>query len=206
MFDVLIQEGAIVTKRGVYQPGRHTFFTSKGLHHRNRNPLMSNFGGHTTTSPKCNRRKRTASGVDTVMGDRGTNGFSRHKQGDRNRSPDGAGRSNDPYMTTNHTTSIDLAKFQTLWENALGEPPAREQFVIWAELHSAVIIRQAILKTAMKNQSLKGAMDLDHRLRYASKVMQTLTERVAEHAVNQEKLRQEFGSRGVAVIAGQGAA
>jgi hypothetical protein len=93
------------------------------------------------------------------------------------------------------TQSIDLAKCKDLWENALGEPPAREQFIIWAELHSAVIIRQAILKTAMKNQNLKGAMDSDHRLRYASKVMLTLTAQKEEHAENREKLRQEFDGK-----------
>lgn len=104
------------------------------------------------------------------------------------------------------TQSIDLAKFKSLWESTLGEAPTKEQFSIWEELHTEEIIRRAILKTAMKNQSLKGAMDSDHRLRYASRVMQTLTEQVAEYAVNKEKLEQEFGSRGVAVVVGQGAA
>ncbi len=87
-------------------------------------------------------------------------------------------------------TQTDLAKLKSLWENALGEPPTIQQFVIWAELHPAVIIRRAIIKTAMKNQSLKGAMDLDHRLRYASRVMLTLTAQREENAANHEKLRQ----------------
>lgn len=88
------------------------------------------------------------------------------------------------------TQQIDLAKLKSLWENALGEPPAKEQFVIWAELHSAVIIRQAIIKTAMKNQSMKGTMDSDHRLRYASKVMLTLSAQREENAANRERLRR----------------
>jgi hypothetical protein len=89
-------------------------------------------------------------------------------------------------MTTN------ISSLKSLWENTLGEVPAKEQFAIWEELHSAVIIRQAILKTAMKNQSLNGAMTTDHRLRFASKVMQTLTAQAADHAANREKLRQGF--------------
>jgi hypothetical protein len=94
------------------------------------------------------------------------------------------------------TTTIDLAKFKDLWESTLGTAPAREQFAIWAALHSQVVIRQGILKTAMRNQSMNGAMDSDHRLRYASRVMLTLTAQAAEHAANREKVRQEFDGKG----------
>ncbi len=89
-------------------------------------------------------------------------------------------------------TTIDLNMLKTLWESTLGEAPAREQFAIWAALHSPDVIRQAILKAAMRNQTMNGGMTQDHRLRYASKVMQTLTAQAADHAANRERLRQEF--------------
>jgi hypothetical protein len=88
--------------------------------------------------------------------------------------------------------TIDI-KFKDLWESTLGTAPTKEQFAIWAALHSSGIIKQAILKTAMRNQSMNGTMDQDHRLRYASKVMLTLSAQREEHAENREKLRQEFG-------------
>lgn len=86
-----------------------------------------------------------------------------------------------------------MNSLKILWENTIGESPTKEQFAIWEELHSPEVIRQAILKTGMKNQQMGGTMDSDHRLRYASKVMLTLTAQHAEHAANRERLRQEFG-------------
>ena len=85
-----------------------------------------------------------------------------------------------------------MCELTNLWERTLGTPPSEQQFAIWEELHTEEIIRRAILKTAMKNQSLNGTMTVDHRLRFASKVMQTLTTQAIEHAANRERLRQEF--------------
>lgn len=79
-----------------------------------------------------------------------------------------------------------------LWENTLGEPPTKEQFAIWEALYTPEVIKRAILKTAMKNQSLKGQMTLEHRQRFASRVMMTVTEQAAEHAANRARLREEF--------------
>ena len=79
-----------------------------------------------------------------------------------------------------------------LWERTLGTSPAEQQFVIWSESHAADIVRQAILKTATKNQSIGGSMSEDHKIRFASKVMLTLSAQREEHAANREKLRQDF--------------
>ena len=82
---------------------------------------------------------------------------------------------------------------KVLWEKTLGVLPADEQFAIWEELHSPETIRKAILKTAMKNQGMNGQMTPEHRLRFASKVMSTLTAQDVEHAKNREALQREFG-------------
>ncbi len=79
-----------------------------------------------------------------------------------------------------------------LWERTLGTPPADQQFVIWTESHAADIVRQAILKTATKNQTVGGTMCEDHKVRFASRVMLTLSAQREEHAANKERLRQEF--------------
>ena len=85
-----------------------------------------------------------------------------------------------------------------LWENTLGtlgtlgERPTKEQWAIWEALYPVDVIRKAILKTAMKNQSMNGEMSHDYRLRFASRVMMTAVQQSAEHAENREHLRQEF--------------
>jgi len=80
----------------------------------------------------------------------------------------------------------------SLWERTLGTPPSEQQFVIWSESHAANIVRQSILKTATRNQTAGGTMSDDHKIRFASKVMITLSGQREEHAANREKLRQEF--------------
>jgi hypothetical protein len=74
----------------------------------------------------------------------------------------------------------------------LGTPPTEEQFTVWAELHTLEVVKQAILKTAAKDLSLGKTMSLDYKIRFASKVMLTQTERNAANAANREKLREEF--------------
>jgi hypothetical protein len=63
----------------------------------------------------------------------------------------------------------------SMWERVLGFPPAKEQFELWAMLHSLETIKHGSVKTAIKNQKLDGAMSQDHRERFASKVMSTRT-------------------------------
>ena|SRR5229473_563018 len=63
----------------------------------------------------------------------------------------------------------------SLWQRVLGNPPAQEQFEIWAEMHSFETMHRAILKTGIKNQKMGGRMSQDHRERFASKVMDSKT-------------------------------
>ena len=80
----------------------------------------------------------------------------------------------------------------SLWQRTLGTPPPEQQFVIWAESHPIDIVRRAILKTATKNQMMGGAMSDDHKVRFASKVMLTLSAQREENAANRERLREDF--------------
>ena len=62
-----------------------------------------------------------------------------------------------------------------MWERVLGTPPAKAQFELWTELHSLETIRRGILKTGTKNMAMHGTMSDDHKIRFASKVMNTKT-------------------------------
>lgn len=86
-----------------------------------------------------------------------------------------------------------MNELKALWSRTLGPPPPDEQFFIWMESHDTKIVRTGILKAAAKNQAMLGQMSQDHRVRFASKVMSTLTALAKEHAANKEKLAQEFG-------------
>jgi hypothetical protein len=86
-----------------------------------------------------------------------------------------------------------MNEFIELWKRTLGEPPNETQFAIWQALHTPEVIKRGILKTAIKAQLLNGCMSTDHKLRFASKVMSTLTDANAQHARNRERLRDEFG-------------
>ena len=79
-----------------------------------------------------------------------------------------------------------------LWAKVLGQPPSEQQFLIWMESHPSDVVRYGILRTATKNQMMGGSMSQDHRIRFASKVMLTLSALRQENATNREKLRQEF--------------
>lgn len=91
-----------------------------------------------------------------------------------------------------------LTELITLWERTLGTPPNEQQFAIWAELHSQGTVRRAILKTAIKNQRLNGTMSPDHKFRFASRVMMTLTEQAVTNAANRARLDEEVGRAKVA--------
>ena len=79
-----------------------------------------------------------------------------------------------------------------LWKQTLGALPSETQWAIWQGLHTPEVIKRAILKTAIKNQQLDGTMSDDYKLRFASKVMNTLTEQSAEHAANRAQLQAEM--------------
>jgi hypothetical protein len=79
-----------------------------------------------------------------------------------------------------------------LWTSTIGEAPAPQQFSVWETLHAPDVICRAIIKTAIKNQTMSGMMSQDHRIRFCSKVMNTLTNENAEHAANRERLKAEM--------------
>jgi hypothetical protein len=79
-----------------------------------------------------------------------------------------------------------------LWATMLGTPPADEQFTVWAALHTPEVVRQGILKTAAKDLSLGKTMTVDYKIRFASKVMLTQTERNTSNALNRQRLSEEF--------------
>ena len=88
-----------------------------------------------------------------------------------------------------------MRELKSLWERTLGTPPADEQFIIWVESHQRDIVRRAVLKTATKNQTMAGTMSLDHKVRFASKVMLTLSAQREENAANRARLNEDFGRR-----------
>jgi hypothetical protein len=83
----------------------------------------------------------------------------------------------------------------TLWERTLGTLPSEQQFAIWSELHTQDIIRRAVLKTAIKNQTMGGTMSSDHKFRFASRVMMTLSAQREANVQNRQRLAEEFGHR-----------
>lgn len=83
-----------------------------------------------------------------------------------------------------------MTELKLLWRKLLGQIPSDQQFDFWSAVHSPEIVKQGILKTCRKNLSIGGTMDDDHRIRFASKVMNTLSARKDEHAANRERLRQ----------------
>jgi len=85
-----------------------------------------------------------------------------------------------------------MCQLTELWTAMLGTAPADAQFTVWTALHTPEVVRQAILKTAAKDLSLGKTMSLDYKIRFASKVMLTQTERNAANTASRERLRQEF--------------
>jgi hypothetical protein len=70
---------------------------------------------------------------------------------------------------------IELTNLKEFWASVFDETPSDAQFVVWADLHSLDTIRRGITKTAIKNLQKGGTMTLDHKVRFASKVMLTKT-------------------------------
>jgi hypothetical protein len=87
---------------------------------------------------------------------------------------------------------MNISALIELWTKVLSDPPSDEQFALWTALHTPEVVRQGILRTAAKDLSLGKTMSSDYKVRFASKVMLTQTERNAAHATNREKLREEL--------------
>jgi len=61
---------------------------------------------------------------------------------------------------------------QRYWQSAMptAESPMADQFYFWSRQHELDCMLFAIDKTARKRLALNGRMDVDHMVRYASKV------------------------------------
>ena len=68
-----------------------------------------------------------------------------------------------------------LAELQALWSQLMGDPPDAVQFTYWLAAHSDEVVRHGVVKTAAKNLTMGRTMDQDHRVRYASSVMNNAT-------------------------------
>jgi hypothetical protein len=78
-------------------------------------------------------------------------------------------------MQTQLTIELTTEVLRNLWQRVLGDSPVLEQFEVWATLHSPGAMKHGIMKTAIKNIQMGGQMSQDHKVRFASKVMQTRT-------------------------------
>jgi hypothetical protein len=84
----------------------------------------------------------------------------------------------------------ELIELRELWDRLLGDPPDSTQFEVWLVSHSPEIVHHGICKVAQKNLSLNRVMETDHRLRYASSVMNNV-EGSPRPLVGQEFVGQE---------------
>jgi hypothetical protein len=66
---------------------------------------------------------------------------------------------------------MTISELKDLWQRLLGDIPNDTQFQLWISLHSIETVRHGILKTSVKNQSSGGRMSADHKVRFASAVM-----------------------------------
>ena len=82
-----------------------------------------------------------------------------------------------------------------LWDKTLGTPPMVEQFGLWTALHTEEVVRLGILRTARKSIELDGTMTQEHKVRFASKVMITQTQRNTANAANREAVAAEMERR-----------
>jgi hypothetical protein len=78
-----------------------------------------------------------------------------------------------PELVRSEQELIDLKE---LWEKCLGAAPSDTQFDLWLSMHTKDVVRIGILKTAEKNLTLHGSMSVDHKLRFASSVMNARTD------------------------------
>jgi hypothetical protein len=86
-------------------------------------------------------------------------------------------------------------ELRELWIRLLGTPPSDAQFFVWVKWHTLPVVHRAILKTAGKDLSLGKTMSRDHKIRFASKVMISATERNLINAENQKRLSAEMETK-----------
>ena len=80
-------------------------------------------------------------------------------------------------------------RLRNLWMNYMSVPLVIEQFMVWLDDYLPEIIVYAIKQTARKRAMLKGNMDLDYILAYATKTMQN------ENVRRTQDIAHECGER-----------
>ena len=68
-----------------------------------------------------------------------------------------------------------MNELKPLWKQFLGAVPDDNQWDLWMAMHTPTTIRHGILKAAEKNMAMHGTMSEDHKIRFASKVMNSRT-------------------------------
>jgi hypothetical protein len=71
-------------------------------------------------------------------------------------------------------------RLRNLWMNYMSVPLVIEQFMVWLDDYTPPVIVYAIKQTARKRAMLKGNMDLDYMLAYATKTMQNESVRLTQ--------------------------
>lgn len=75
-------------------------------------------------------------------------------------------------------------RLRNLWMNYMSVPLVIEQFMVWLDDYPPPIIVYAVKQTARKRAMLKGNMDLDYMLAYATKTMQNESARMPQEATD----------------------
>jgi hypothetical protein len=75
-------------------------------------------------------------------------------------------------------------RLRNLWMNYMSVPLVIEQFMVWLDDYSSQVIVYSIKQTARKRAMLKGNMDLDYMLAYATKTMQNESARFEQKEKN----------------------
>jgi hypothetical protein len=74
-------------------------------------------------------------------------------------------------------TQQDIKELKETWEGLFpGTPLSDTQFFIWVVLNDPEIVKQGMVTAARKYLKLEGKMDREYAIRFASRVMNRLTD------------------------------
>ncbi len=77
-------------------------------------------------------------------------------------------------------TNHDIQALRECWNAVFPYPISDRQLAIWLISHAPSIVRESIARAGLKYERLKGQMDNEYALRFASSVMIRLTAEAAE--------------------------
>jgi len=90
----------------------------------------------------------------------------------------------------------EAIEIKKVWTTLLPEiaVPADRQWALWLVLHDPEIVRKGIAQLAAKYRKVQGAMDADYMVRFASSVMNRLSNE-SHHDVVPRKLEANLKCR-----------